>query len=93
MNKFLHYEWRPRADGTEIVFKFSGSIFDMMKAIGMLMQQAYGNACAKDRAFFKFACELMMDDDSSVWHLEKENVTTIDMKELRNQARAEAEQE
>ena len=89
MNSFLKYEWRPRVDGTEIVFKFNGNILDMTKGVGMLMQQAYGNARAEDRLFFKFACKQMMDDDSPVWHLERENVMMIDMKELRRQMKDE----
>lgn len=93
MNVFLRYEWRPRAGGTEIAFEFNGNILDMTKAVGMLIQQAYGNACAEDRQFFKFACKQMMDDDCPVWHLERENVMTIDMKELRKQARGKTEQE
>lgn len=52
MNSFLKYEWRPHDDGVQITFTFNGSVFDMVKAIGMLIEQVYGNIRAEDRDFF-----------------------------------------
>ena len=92
MSSFLKYEWRPDDVGARIGFTFNGSAYDMVKAIGMLIQQAYGSIRAEDRDLFQFFCKRMMDDDCPIWHPEQEKVTTIDLKELRKQMREEAEQ-
>lgn len=92
MNSFLKYEWRPHDGGTQVGVTFNGNLMDITKAVGMLIQQLYGNLRDEDKEFFRFMCKQMMDDDCPIWHPEQEKVTTIDLKELRKQMREEAEQ-
>ena len=92
MSSFLKCEWRPHDGGVQIGFTFNGSAYDMTKAIGMLIQQAYENLHAEDRDLFRFLYRRMMDNDCPIWHPEQDKATIIDMKELRKQMREEAEQ-
>lgn len=89
MSSFLKYEWRPNDGGVQIGVTFNGSVMDLIKAVGMLIQQLHGDLRDEDKKFFHFMCKRMMDDDSLIWHPERENKIVVDLKALKKTLEAQ----
>lgn len=89
MNSFLKYEWRPHDGGVQIAVTFEGSILDLLKATGMMIQHLYGNLKEEDKSFFRFMCKQMMDDDAPTWRPERNNAVTVDLKALKKTLEAQ----